>query len=76
MTNEECKAKALELLADMSVDEKVAQIGGIMYMEGMYERMRPFLQNGMGEISCLCVRDMKTIEEVAAWQRKLQEDIM
>lgn len=76
MTNEECRAKALELMADMSVDEKVAQIGGIMYIEGMYDRMLPFMQNGMGEISCLCVRDMKSIEDVVAWQRKLQQDIM
>ena len=71
MTNEECKSRAQALLADMSVEEKVAQIAGIMYIEGMYDRMLPFLQNGMGEISCLCVRDMKTIEEVAAWQRKV-----
>jgi len=76
MTNEECKAKAQALLQDMSVDEKVAQIGGIMYIEGLYDRMVPFLNNGMGEISCLCVRDMKSIEEVAAWQRKMQKDIM
>ncbi len=76
MTNEECKSRAQALLADMSVEEKVAQIAGIMYIEGMYDRMLPFLQNGMGEISCLCVRDMKTIEEVAAWQRKVQKDIM
>lgn len=76
MTNEECRAKAQALLDDMSVDEKVAQIAGIMYIEGLYDRMLPFLQNGMGEVSCLCVRDMKTVEEVAAWQRRLQNDIM
>lgn len=76
MTNEKCKEKAQALLEDMSVDEKVAQIGGIMYIEGMYERMAPFLTNGMGEISCLCVREMKTIEEVVAWQRRVQKDIM
>ena len=44
MTNEECKAKAQALLADMSVDEKVAQIGGIMYIEGMYDRILPLLE--------------------------------
>ena len=76
MTNEECKAKAQALLADMSVDEKVAQIGGIMYIEGMYDRILPLLENGMGEISCLCVRDMKTIQEVVDWQRRVQKDIM
>lgn len=76
MTNKECKEKAKALLSDMSVDEKVAQIGGIMYIEGLYERMLPYMQNGMGEISCLCVRDMKSLEEVAAWQRKMQKDIM
>lgn len=76
MTNEECKAKAQALLADMSVDEKVAQIAGILYIEGLYDKMLPFLANGMGEISCLCVREMKTLEEVAAWQRKVQQDIM
>lgn len=76
MTNEECKEKAKALLECMSVDEKVAQIGGIMYIEGLYEKMLPFMQNGMGEISCLCVREMKSIEEVAAWQRKMQKDIM
>lgn len=76
MTNEECKAKAQALLADMSVDEKVAQIAGIYYIEEKYDRMLPFLQNGMGEISCLSVREMKTLEEVASWQRKVQKDIM
>lgn len=76
MTNEECKVKAQALLKDLSVDEKVAQIGGIMYIQGMYDRMLPFLQNGIGEISCLCVREMKTIEEVVAWQRQVQKDIM
>ena len=76
MTNEECKAKAQALLDDMSVDEKVAQIGGIMYIEGMYERMVPFLSNGLGEISCLATRDMKSLEEVMNWQRRVQKDIM
>jgi len=76
MTNEECKAKAQALMADMSVDEKVAQIAGILYMEELYDRMLPFLENGMGEISCLAVREMKTLEEVATWQRRVQNDIM
>lgn len=76
MTNEECRLKAQALLDDMSVEEKVAQIGGIMYIEGMYDRMLPFLRSGMGEISCLCVRDMKSLQDVVSWQRKVQKDIM
>ncbi len=76
MTNEECRKKAQALLCDMSVDEKVAQIAGIMYMEGLYDRMLPFLKNGIGEVSCLCTREMRTIEEVATWQRRVQTDIM
>ncbi len=76
MTEEECGRRAKELLDDLSVDEKVAQIAGVMYIEGMYEKMLPFLKNGMGEVSCLCVREMKTLEEVAAWQRRVQTDIM
>lgn len=76
MTNKECKEKAQALLDDMSVDEKVAQIAGIMYIEGMYDRMLPFMKNGMGEISCLCVREMKSNEDVISWQHRVQKDIM
>lgn len=76
MTEEQCRAQAQTLLDDMSVDEKVAQIGGIMYIEGMYEKMLPFMANGMGEISCLATRDMKTLEDVVNWQRRVQKDIM
>lgn len=76
MTNEEAKAKAKALLADMSVDEKVAQIGGILYMNGMWDRIKPMLSNGMGEISCLCVREMKSLEEIEKWQHEVQTEIM
>ncbi len=68
--------RAADLLSRMNVDEKVAQIAGIMYIEGMYDRMLPFLENGIGEISCLCTREMKTLEEVAAWQKRVQQDII
>lgn len=76
MTNKECREKAEELLKELSIDEKMAQVAGILYMEDRYEKMLPYLDNGIGEISCLEVRNMKTLEEVLAWQRRVQDDIM
>ena len=76
MTYEESLEKAKELTADLSLEEKVAQIGGVMYIRGMGDRMAPLWANGLGEISCLCTRDMKSLEEVSVWQRQLQDEIM
>jgi len=76
MTNEECKRKAEELLAELSIEEKVAQISGVMYLDGMYEKIKPMIANGTGEMSCLCVREMKSLKEVMDWQRTMQKDII
>lgn len=76
MTNEQCREKAQALLNDMSVEEKVAQIGGVLYDAKMHDRILSMLDNGMGEVSCLCVREMQSLEEVVAWQRNLQTEIM
>ena len=76
MTNEECVRKAQTLLDDLSVEEKVAQIGGVMYTREMHDRVLSMLDNGMGELSCLCVREMKSLEEAVSWQRRMQEEVM
>lgn len=70
------REKAQALLDELSLEEKIAQIGGIMYIEGMEKQIDAFLSNGMGEISCLGVREMKTLEEAVSWQRDLQKKIM
>ena len=76
MTNEQCREKAQALLNDMSVEEKVAQIGGVLYDARKHDRFLSMLDNGMGEVSCLCVREMGSLEEISAWQRSLQTEIM
>ena len=68
--------KARDLLSELSLEEKVAQIGGIMYMPEMKEKISAMLTYGMGEISTLCVREMKTLSEAVEWQRALQKEII
>lgn len=68
--------KARDLLSELSLEEKVAQIGGIMYMPEMKKKISAMLTYGMGEISTLCVREMKTLSEAVEWQRALQKEII
>lgn len=71
--------RAQALLDDMSVDEKIRQLRGvfpyIMWFED-YEWIEEQTRGGIGEVSTLELRSCLTLEEAAAWQRRVQKIIM
>lgn len=70
------KMRAELLLQELSLDEKLAQLTGLFFFEGMEERMKAFLHNGIGQYSTLGFRTMESMEAVAAKQRELQDIAM
>lgn len=71
--------RAQILLSEMSLDEKMAQINGIFPFEENYldfDLISKDTPNGIGEVSTLEMRGIETLEEAAAWQRKVQEIVM
>ena len=71
--------RARELLEELTLDEKMAQLtcifpfgDGFDDMEQQAEEM-PY---GTGQVSTLEMRRIRTLDEAAAWQRKMQETVM
>lgn len=71
--------RAKLLLAELSLDEKMAQVGCIFPFGENYTDMgkisadTPF---GIGEVSTLEMRRITSLEEVARWQRNVQNIVM
>ncbi len=70
------KERAQALLADMSLDEKMAQVNCLFPWYGTEEREREYCKYGIGQVSTLIVREIESLEEAAKWQRDRQEMIM
>ena len=70
------RKRAELLLREMNLDEKMAQLVGVFAIKGAEDRMAAFIKNGIGQISSLEFRSCDSLEEVAAWQRKLQNIVM
>lgn len=70
------KERALDLLGKMSLEEKMAQVAGVLAVPGREEAMKGFLQHGIGQISTLEFRMCESMEEAAQWQRTLQNIVM
>ena len=71
--------RAAALLAEMTLDEKMAQVNCVFPYGGVeydFDWIAEHTQSGLGEVSTLEVRTMKTLREVAAWQRKVQQIVM
>ena len=71
--------RAQALLQEMSLDEKMAQVTGYVHFgEDFcdYEEISRSTPCGIGEISTLEMRRIESLEEAAAWQRKVQEIVM
>lgn len=71
--------RALLLLAEMSLDEKMAQINCIFPFDQKandFEWIEEQVQDGIGAVSTLEMRRMETLDEVVTWQRKVQQMIM
>ncbi|MBD5515331.1 MAG: beta-glucosidase [Lachnospiraceae bacterium] len=71
--------RAVALLAEMSLDEKMAQVNCVFPFGEMYEDMEKISEDtpfGIGEVSTLEMRRIETLEEAAKWQRKVQQIVM
>ncbi len=71
--------RAQALLQEMSLEEKVAQINCVFPWEQLcydFEWISERTQHGIGEVSTLEMRRMETLEEAAAWQKKVQKLVM
>lgn len=71
--------RAQALLKEMTLDEKLAQLGCIFPFGDNYDDMEQQaleMPYGIGQVSTLEMRRIGTLEEAAAWQRKMQETVM
>lgn len=77
--NLEPQIRAQALLEELSLEEKTAQINGVFpFDENCYDYrgISSQVPHGIGEVSTLEMRRMETLEEAAAWQKKVQEIVM
>lgn len=71
--------RAQALLVEMTLDEKMAQLGCIFPFGDSYDDMEQQaleMPYGIGQVSTLEMRRIRTLEDAAAWQRKMQETVM
>ena len=74
--------RAQDLLDKLSLEEKMAQVTGMfafpekMLPPGAMEHMKEAFSNGMGQVSCLFMRNFRDVHEALALQRRYQKLIM
>ena len=69
--------RAKDLLGRLSLEEKMAQLTGILVKLGAeFEKVERYIAFGIGQASCLEMRMLETVEECAAFQREFQEQVM
>lgn len=70
------KERAEDLLARLSLEEKMAQTNCVLVPIGREKEAAAYCKYGIGEISTLEVRNLKTAKEAAEFQRSVQEMVM
>lgn len=71
--------RAQTLLDELSMDEKLAQINCVFPLNEKYrdfDWLSAQVPWGIGEVSTLELRRIETLEEAAAWQRRVQQIVM
>ena len=71
--------RAAALLAELNLDEKMAQVNCIFPFGESYNDMEKIAADtpfGIGEVSTLEMRRIGTLEEAARWQRDVQRIVM
>lgn len=71
--------RAKDLLADLTLDEKMAQVSCVFPFDQDcfdFEKISDNVRFGISSVSTLEMRRMKTTEAVCAWQRQVQEIVM
>ena len=70
------EARARLLLAELTYEEKVAQLTGYMPARDDFEAVKVHCTHGIGHISTLEMRRMTSLEEVVVFQRQVQALVM
>lgn len=70
------KERAADLLAKMSLEEKMGQVNCIFPNDENWEQIVEEARYGIGQVSTLEVRRIESLQEAAAWQRKIQKMVM
>lgn len=70
------RERAEDLLGKLSLEEKMAQVNCVLIPIGREKEAAAFCKYGMGEISTLEVRNLKTAREAAEFQRNIQKMVM
>lgn len=71
--------RARELLEELTLEEKMAQLTCIFPFGDSFDDMEQQAKEmpyGTGQVSTLEMRRIHTLDEAAAWQRKMQETVM
>ncbi len=71
--------RAAALLAELSLDEKMAQVHCVFPFGETYDDMEKLAAEtpfGIGEVSTLEMRRIETLEAAADWQRRVQKTVM
>lgn len=71
------KERAVDLLARMGLEEKMGQVAGFFYRPiDSLDVLEKWFPHGAGNVSCLEMRSLKTLEECVDAQHQLQKKIM
>jgi len=70
------EVRASDLLSKLSLAEKMAQVNCIFPWTDDPLEKQAECEHGIGQVGCLLLRDFKTLEEAATWQRAVQEMVM
>lgn len=68
--------RAEDLLGKMSLDEKMAQTVCMFPREDNRDSIKESCRHGIGQVSTLEVRNMKSLEEAVKFQREIQDLVM
>lgn len=77
--NKPPQERAAALLAELSLDEKMAQVNCVFPFGETYDDMDRISKStpfGIGEVSTLEMRRIESLEEAAQWQRNVQKVVM
>lgn len=72
----EPKERAKDLLGKMNLDEKMGQVNCLFPFDNNWDTVEADMKYGIGQVSTLDMRQIKSLEEAAAWQRQLQKKII
>ena len=70
------KERAQDLLSKMSIDEKMGQVNCLFPYGDNWAQVEEDAKYGIGQVSTLDVREIKSLDEAAAWQNKIQKMVM